>query len=104
VFSEVQLLPATLKSFRRGYPHRTGHHLPAAGRPGPRLYPGAGRPGRRRAHPGRHEPGRLGPRHRPQPGVFTETFAHSDQLYLRVVARYDIKPLNAAGISIITTA
>jgi hypothetical protein len=80
VFSEVQLLPATLKSFRRGYPHRTGHHLPAAGRPGPRLYPGAGRPGRRRAHPGRHEPGRLGPRHRPQPGVFTETFAHSDQL------------------------
>jgi hypothetical protein len=36
--------------------------------------------------------------------VFTETFAHSDQLYLRVVARYDIKPLNAAGIYIITTA
>ena len=80
VFSEVQLLPATLKSFRRGYPHRTGHHLLAAGRPGPRLHPGAGRPGRRRAHPGRHEPGRLGPRHRPQPGVFTETFADSDQL------------------------
>jgi hypothetical protein len=38
------------------------------------------------------------------PGVFTETFADSDQLYLRVVARYDIKPLNAAGVYIITTA
>jgi HK97 family phage major capsid protein len=37
-------------------------------------------------------------------GVFTETFADSDQLYLRVVARYDVKPLNAAGIYIITTA
>jgi hypothetical protein len=36
--------------------------------------------------------------------VFTETFADSDQLYLRVVARYDIKPLNAAGVYIITTA
>jgi HK97 family phage major capsid protein len=32
------------------------------------------------------------------------TLAHSDQLYLRVVARYDIKPLNAAGIYSITTA
>ena len=40
----------------------------------------------------------------PSLGVFTETFADSDQLYLRVVARYDIKPLNAAGIYIITTA
>jgi hypothetical protein len=36
--------------------------------------------------------------------VFTETFADSDQLYLRVVASYDIKPLNAAGIYSITTA
>jgi hypothetical protein len=36
--------------------------------------------------------------------VFTETFADSDQLYLRVVARDDIKPLNAAGVDIITTA
>jgi hypothetical protein len=35
-------------------------------------------------------------------GVFTETFADSDQLHLRVVARYDIKPLDAAGIYIIT--
>lgn len=40
----------------------------------------------------------------PSLGVFTETFADSDQLYLRVVARYDIKPLNAAGVYIITTA
>ena len=40
----------------------------------------------------------------PSLGVFTETFADNDQLYLRVVARYDIKPFNAAGISIITTA
>jgi HK97 family phage major capsid protein len=40
----------------------------------------------------------------PSLGVFTETFADFDQLYLRVVARYDIKPLNAAGIYIITTA
>jgi HK97 family phage major capsid protein len=40
----------------------------------------------------------------PSLGVFTETFADSDQLYLRVVARYDIKPLKAAGIYIITTA
>jgi hypothetical protein len=77
---------------------------PAAGRPAAGLHPGAGRPGRRQAHPGRHEPGRRGPRHRPSLGVFTETFADSDQLYLRVVARYDIKPLNAAGIYIITTA
>jgi HK97 family phage major capsid protein len=40
----------------------------------------------------------------PSLGVFTETFADSDQRYLRVVARYDIKPLNAAGVYIITTA
>jgi HK97 family phage major capsid protein len=40
----------------------------------------------------------------PSLGVFTETFADVDQLYLRVVARYDIKPLNAAGVYIITTA
>jgi HK97 family phage major capsid protein len=40
----------------------------------------------------------------PSLGVFTETFADSDQLYLRVVARYDVKPLNAAGVYIITTA
>jgi hypothetical protein len=36
--------------------------------------------------------------------VVTETFADSDQLYLRVVARYDSKPLNAVGVYIITTA
>jgi HK97 family phage major capsid protein len=40
----------------------------------------------------------------PSLGVFTETFADSDQLYLRVVARYDLKPLNAADVYIITTA
>jgi HK97 family phage major capsid protein len=40
----------------------------------------------------------------PSLGVFTEAFADVDQLYLRVVARYDIKPLNAAGVYIITTA
>ena len=40
----------------------------------------------------------------PSLGVFTETFADSDQLYVRVVAGYDIKPLNAAGVYIITTA
>ena len=37
----------------------------------------------------------------PSLGLFPETFADSDQLYLRVVARYNIKPLNAVGISII---
>jgi hypothetical protein len=31
-------------------------------------------------------------------GVFTETFADPDQLYLRVVALYAITPLSAAGI------
>jgi hypothetical protein len=38
------------------------------------------------------------------PGRVHRDLADSDQLYLRVVARYDIKPLNAAGVYIITTA
>jgi Phage capsid family len=88
---------------RRGNPHRPGHQLPAAGRPGAGLHPGPRGPGRRQVHPGRHEPGRRRPRHRPVAGRVHRDFADSDQLDLRVVARYDIKPLNAAGIYIITT-
>ena len=79
-----------------------GRVHPAAGRPGARLYqvPGAQAGGKiiladmNQVAVARDTA--------PSLGVFAETFADSDQLYLRVVARYDIKPLNAAGIDITT--